>query len=110
MIKVILLILSPIALMLTSSQSGKIMFASDGYVFQRKEYQRDKFEVEVIYHKDRASLRKTALLYGLDEYTLGFVVQQENLCVIHIVDADFYYEPEIYGHELSHCMYGKFHD
>ena len=30
-------------------------------------------------------------------------------CTIHMMDPAVNYEPEIYGHELTHCIRGQFH-
>ncbi len=84
--------------------------SSDGYVFQKKQYERTSLQVEVALHKDRKSLVRTAIAYGLNEKTVGFSVTRNGKCTIHIVRPEFYYEPEIYGHELTHCIYGKWHE
>lgn len=34
---------------------------------------------------------------------------KDGRCVVHIIDPSVLYIPEMIGHEVAHCIYGKFH-
>jgi hypothetical protein len=39
----------------------------------------------------------------------AFSIIGEEACTIHMIDPKVRYEPEFFGHEITHCLYGNFH-
>lgn len=90
--------------------------AADGYVFQRKEWVQWNPETRIVEH---ASHRE--LLAAMPEGTrprgggsrrvqAWSNISADRFCEIHIVDPSVSYAPEAIGHELVHCIYGRWHD
>lgn len=88
--------------------------ASDGHVWEGKEYSNGQVFVTVVEHKSAADIWKAYLAEGGEDIpgtTLqAFTVYNTKaMCTIHILDPDLYYEPEVIGHEFMHCVHGNFH-
>jgi len=86
----------------------------DRYWFETKEYEKTELGVSVRLYANKADLQLAAKAKGITnwEYIQAFGVLKPyiNSCTIHIVDPMNNYEPEYYGHELAHCIWGKFHN
>lgn len=98
--------------------------AKDNYYFERKEYEFLTFEVEVVILKDKDEFRKVAREFfpsasvrnNVEAWSKltrmtdddGNVTSVEK-CTIYIPDPMWKYEPEHIGHEMAHCMWGKWH-
>jgi hypothetical protein len=102
------------AFMLIAASRG-----SDGFVFNGGEFARERVDVRVALYPDRFTLAAAAqdrgAVIGRDngrasrpraftEIEIG-----RNGCTIHIVDPSEEYRPEVLGHELTHCLYGRWH-
>jgi hypothetical protein len=70
--------------------------------------------VKIVEHPNIWSLRSAAIFWAPSlnaEVLAGFSYTQQNgTCVIHIIDPEVDYQPEIIGHEFAHCAYGSFHE
>ena len=84
----------------------------DGYAFRQKEFEHLEQNIKVVLFSNEESLRQTAdKVFGPNGKKIkAFAVWgKDNQCVLYIKDPDWQYEPEIIGHELAHCIWGKFH-
>lgn len=86
--------------------------AADGYVFKRKEYVQLRLDVRIVEHANYREL-KAAMPAGTqpfaDDVKAWSAVSADGFCEIHIVDQKKAYAPEALGHELAHCIYGRWH-
>lgn len=100
--------------------------AADDYYFSQKEYEITELSVKIVVLKDIADLRKTLEHYGVEEVSTSrkafgpfppkLIIQAFSIlrpasqeCVIYITDPNWKYQPEYYGHELAHCIWGRWH-
>ena len=94
--------------------------ASDDYHFEQKEYTllEQKFEFVVVDNiTEWNSLVEQYV--GADGGDIGAFSrlrlnrEDPNLagseCIVYIKDPEWVYEPEFIGHEIVHCLYGKWH-
>ena len=89
------------------SPSGK-----DGYKFEEKEYEKLDIQVSVVVLQDQAQFNKEAKKWapgveGLQAF--GRLQPKLNRCIIYVKDPDWQYHPEWMGHELAHCIWGRWH-
>ena len=91
---------------------GQIQSGPDGYRFETKQTERHDLRVKVFTYKTHGDLVLASKKWGMriGHNINGFSITVNRVCQIHIHDPSFSYEPEILGHELFHCMYGKWHD
>lgn len=87
---------------------------ADGYDFRGPEWTSLTFQVEMVPYSSPVEFRRAAIRLGaLAEdggETRAFAqVQKGGLCRIHVLDLKVKYEPEWIGHELTHCMHGRWH-
>lgn len=98
------------ALLLSACKQG----AADGYTFEpdsKKIGERD-IEVVLYYHPSVLSASyetHTGARKLGDEDLMAFSVINSTTCTIHMMDPAIKYQPEFFGHELTHCLYGEFH-
>lgn len=88
--------------------------AADGYVFERKEYVLTRLDVRIVEHATIRELtaampnggpaRKSRKVQALSN------ISADGFCEIHIIDQSVTYTPAAIGHELAHCIYGRWHD
>lgn len=109
-----LIFVSPLALMACNGQPE----ASDGYRFQHAEFVHLEPEVTFVVHRNLDDLRRhapsaaNAQLEGGRRALFAWSVltgPTHNRCEVHIVDPTVSYEPEWIGHEVAHCIYGRWH-
>lgn len=101
-----------LSLLLVSCEKSPQAPASDGYKFGEKEYEKTKLEVELVIIEDQATFDRTAKQYvsRLDEIqAFSRLFPSENKCIIYIKDPEWTYQPEYIGHELAHCVWGRWH-
>lgn len=98
------LFLIPLFFLLTACPGG-----TDGYTFEKAEYTKTNFTVEMVLYDDLKSLQKASGLKLEDRELKAFSVLHKNNCQIHIVKPSANYEPEWIGHELTHCIHGRWH-
>lgn len=87
--------------------------APDGYNFEPVERIAERPIKVVTYPSERALKNAYAKLprgrqMGDNEHLQAFTVIN-SVCTIHMVDPATRYQPEFFGHELVHCLYGEFH-
>lgn len=88
--------------------------AADGYTFGEPEFTRTDMRLEVVLHDSLHSLR-SALPAGNIEpdreaMAWGRVYPAEARCEVHIMNPARSYQPEWIGHEIAHCIHGRWHD
>jgi len=86
--------------------------ATDGYVFERKQFTNSNIRVTMVYYDSLEELRLEAKIreFGNTDQLLAFAEGHRKFCEIHTVDPEISYHPERYGHELMHCIHGRWHD
>lgn len=86
---------------------------ADGTVWVGATVDRNPVTVNIVEHPNIWSLKTAAGFWApsLDAPNVrAFSYMQRNgTCVIHIIDPEVHYQPEIIGHEFAHCAYGSFH-
>jgi len=87
--------------------------ASDGYKFLGDPPAlRHEFTTEVVEYNSRRELEEASIKFGLghlEVHAFSTFNKNTNVCTIHIIKPSFRYLPEHIGHELIHCVYGKWH-
>ena len=64
--------------------------------------------VTVFLYEDIEELNnKKEELTNLEELVGGFAQYNKTICNIHVIEGKKQFE--IWGHELAHCLYGKWH-
>lgn len=86
---------------------------ADGYRFGSKEFSRDRVDLSVVEYSSLEALQTEARARGIGHWrqvqafaTFG---RDSATCTIHIVDPARRYAPEFIGHEIAHCLYGRWH-
>jgi hypothetical protein len=88
---------------------------TDGYTCDKKEYTRETQLLTVVLHPDIRHLRHsyTVLVTGksvfADPNLMAYSLLTPDSCEVHIVDPGKSYKPEWIGHELVHCLHGRWH-
>ena len=85
--------------------------ATDGYVFERKQFTNSNIRVTMVYYDTLEELRLEAQIrdFGNTDHLIAFAEGHRKYCEIHTVDPEISYHPERYGHELMHCIHGRWH-
>lgn len=86
---------------------------TDGYAIAYQEYNQRRLTVDFVDYANEVSFKAAASKRGLDkDQVLAFshIDKERGKCEIHIVDPVLMYKPELIGHEIAHCRYGRFHD
>jgi hypothetical protein len=85
--------------------------AADGYRFERAEWFRSEQTLAVVAHPNLEELRKAADKAGAkgEGKIMAWGAIGKDRCTIHIVDPVKGYAPEYIGHEVTHCIYGRWH-
>ena len=98
----------------------------DGYRFEQKEWEMTEFTVRIFLARNREQMKEWREEAGIPNRRarLGIgsaiAVRQtvaafsklrynDKECDIYIYDPEYTYEPEFAGHELYHCIYGRWH-
>lgn len=97
----------------------------DGYRFETKEWEMTEFTVRVFIAKNSSEMnrwreeagipkpqRALSPAFGFTRPTIAAFskIRLEAMeCDIYIYDPEYTYEPEFAGHELYHCIYGRWH-
>lgn len=96
------------ALMSCNQQPG----AADGYAFSKAEYRRLSQPITFVEHRSLADLRFEARGAGAPDDGRELMAWSElrnGGCTVHILDPVVRYYPEWIGHEITHCIYGRWH-
>jgi hypothetical protein len=87
---------------------------SDGYRFGEKEYEKTTVTIEFVILKNEKEFNDAAKKYvpnrsreGLQAF--GRLFPSKNHCILYIKDPNWKYKPEFIGHEVSHCIWGRWH-
>lgn len=87
---------------------------ADGYVFGEPEFTRTDMRLEVVLHENLRSLRSALpaghVETGREAMAWGRVYPDEARCEVHILHPARSYRPEWIGHEIAHCIHGRWHD
>lgn len=100
-------------LLLAACDGGLSRTGSDGYRFGAPDFDRDRIEVTLVQYDTRAAFDRAAEGYHvkyvgrLEAFT--FVNTAKPICEIHIERVSLNYRPQWLGHELAHCMHGRWH-
>jgi len=88
--------------------------SKDHYWFETKEYETTELGVSVRLYANKTDLQSAAKALGIADpesiQAFGALKPYASSCTIHLVDPMNNYEPEYYGHELAHCIWGRFHE
>ena len=95
------------ALLLVASCSE----GQDGYTFETAEFERREQPVLVIEHATLRELRSAAPASAIVEgrELMGFSYLRTNGCEIHVTDLRKSAARAWLGHEMTHCVYGRWH-
>jgi hypothetical protein len=90
---------------------------ADGYYFEKETFTRTEFPIEIVLVE---SPDEMARLIAKQKHVQGDIEiknvaafstirMKDTKCTIYMLDPKVHYEPEFYGHELTHCIYGVWH-
>jgi len=85
--------------------------ATDGYIFEGKQFTNQDVRVRMVYYDDLSELQLEADIRGFTDskHIMAFAEADRKYCEIHTMDPEIEYKPERYGHELMHCIHGNWH-
>lgn len=87
--------------------------ATDGYLFETAQEKLSQRQITVTLHATREDLVRShpdvVEVQGSKIQAYATYSPNGDRCWIHIVDPAKGYQPEFYGHELTHCLYGRWH-
>lgn len=104
------------ALALMSTPVHASLSADDGFRFVKEDWERTDMRIRVVVHPSLADLRSAAIAAGasMDNGTprawSKVYTNANSVCEIHIIDPKKDGFRKYVGHELLHCMYGRWHD
>lgn len=84
---------------------------TDGHYFIAKQVTAAP-TVEMVYYTDRREIERAYYARGgrdVEGVVNAFSIESDGHCEIHAMEPTAWYMPEAYGHELMHCVHGKFH-
>lgn len=88
----------------------------DGYTFEKAEYVQTDLRVRTVPVESREALLKLAPPEARAKenetselMAFGTLSKDGKSCTIYFVDARVNYQPQWIGHELAHCVYGRWH-
>jgi hypothetical protein len=115
-LKITALLILGLGTFLLSSCDQAPKKGADNYYFEEKEFERTSLGVTVVLFQTRREFEETArqkLGKNFPVETVaafGSLSTVGNNCTIYTMDASVQYEPEFLGHELAHCIWGRFHE
>ena len=88
---------------------------ADGYAFGQPEFERRQVTVLVATYPTVADLRRAGARMGIrtgnrELAAFATISPTQPTCTIHVVDPARLWAPEWLGHELAHCIYGRWHN
>ena len=97
-------------LLLTIILSGcaTVPRGQDAYRFDHREWYEPEKPIVFVEHKSLEDLRSAAPVRGKGE-VMAWSVLTKDRCIVHIIDPKVSYEPKWIGHEIAHCLYGRWH-
>lgn len=122
--KKILLSLLCIPMILTGCDQGPKKGA-DGYQFTTPQYEETRPDIRIVLHDSVEDLRKELGRIQRENKNLSkndpipnndnimafsLITDDHKICVINMVHPSKEYYPEYIGHELTHCVFGQWHE
>lgn len=87
---------------------------SDGYVFNRKEYENTTPGVKFVLLQNSSEMTEVKKkFFGPNWKQVSAFTEwnpDKGTCTIYIMDPNWQYKPELIGHEVAHCIWGRWHD
>jgi hypothetical protein len=110
-----------LALLATSAYASQRV-AKDYFHWGKPEFTNSKVQVEVIYVESRKELLELLIAKGgsnekrdgeskppkLNAFSI--VRKNKATCTIYTLNPKVEYKPEFLGHEMFHCLHGRWHD
>lgn len=97
------------ALLVASCNNG----SGDGYRFERAEWTQTTIQTRIVLVQSRAELLKLAPaeahVRGAEIQAFSLISADHRVCTIYVIDPRVRYEPQWIGHELTHCIFGRWH-
>lgn len=96
-----------------ASAPNKFSYGADDHQFLVKEYENLSPKVNFILLKnemeyDSARRKKLGIHWDtVSAFTLW--IPETGECTIYIKDPEWKWEPELIGHEVAHCIWGRYH-
>jgi hypothetical protein len=94
--------------------SAQKYYGKDDFRFLKKEYENLTPGVEFVLIKNKQEydrVRKEHLGVQWDTISaFAYWNPKKGTCKIYIKDPSWKYEPELIGHEVAHCIWGRFHN
>jgi hypothetical protein len=81
----------------------------DGYSFAQKETDYKTITVHIVTYSSDEELQKAAKARGVTTEVNAWGTLRGNECTIHVRDPATVYQPQFIGHEISHCVWGRWH-
>ena len=97
----------------SSGVTNAYRYGADDYKFLEKEYENLHPKVHFVLLKNEAeynSARRQNLGVQWDTvsaFTLW--IPETGECTVYIKDPEWQWEPELIGHEVAHCIWGRYH-
>jgi len=85
---------------------------ADDYAFESKEFEKTQLAIDFIVLKDQKEFDQAARMYapGVEGLEAFSVIQPDTTyCKVFIKDPKWKYVPEFIGHEVAHCIWGRWH-
>ena len=104
--------------LLSSCGQNSHVKGADGSYFEHETFTRTNFEVEIILMPNEAAIAKEIskhmdTVHGTvtpaNVAAFSTIRKDSKKCTIYMIDPKVKYEPEFFGHELVHCIYGIWH-
>lgn len=99
-----------IATLLTASCNNG---SADGYWFERAEWVQTSFQTRIVLVRSRETLLKLApaeaQVQGAEIQAFSLITENGRVCTIYTLHPSVRYEPQWAGHELTHCVFGRWH-
>lgn len=106
------LLISIFTLLFLGSCDVSNKVGKDGYTFGTPTYEKKVVEITLVTYDSRQDLLREARRYKQNNPNIqAFAVLRKpfDKCEVHIMSPKTHYQPEFYGHELTHCFYGQWH-
>lgn len=93
-------------------------YPADDYRFERKEFEHTTPTIRFVIHKNAKDLiaaappetvREVKAYGGTLQAWSALTGPDLSICTVHIIDPSVSYQPEWIGHEIAHCIYGRWH-
>lgn len=107
-----------LALLALALLAGCDQPSADGYAFGAKEFTHTAPAIRFVVHRSLTDLRNAAPFdINAQARSQGRELMAwstlsgpgHTSCTVHIVDPAVSYQPEWIGHEVTHCIYGRWH-